>query len=142
MYIKYDEYKSYGGTLDETTFNDFSFEASCIINYWTFNRLLNERDVQENVKRCMYKLISIAKQHADSLAIGEPSSSSDGSTGTSAAIASQSNDGVSVSYNVQSASQIFESSKLEMEDIVRRYLAGVKNSLGQFVLYRGLYPNE
>lgn len=140
MYLSYDEYKSYGGTLDETTFNEYNFEAESWINYWTFNRMINETDISENVKRCAYKLINVAKQRADALTLG--SASSDSGAGTSAAITSQSNDGVSVSYNVLSASQVFNISKAEIKGLISRYLQGVRNSLGQLVLYRGLYPGE
>lgn len=139
MYLTFDEYQVYGGTLDETTFNEYNFEAESLINYFTFNRLVNESEISENIKRCAFKLISIAKQRADAFTLG---ASADGSTSTGASITSQSNDGVSVSYNALSASQLFESSQVEMESLVNRYLQGVKNSLGQLVLYRGIYPNE
>jgi len=29
-----------------------------------------------------------------------------------------------------------------ISDTINKYLYGVKNSLGQLVLYRGIYPNE
>lgn len=139
MYLTFDEYQVYGGTLDETTFNEYNFEAETLINYFTFNRLVKESEISENIKRCAFKLINIAKQRADALTLG---ASADGSTSTGASITSQSNDGVSVSYNALSASQLFEASQVEMESLVNRYLQGVKNSLGQLVLYRGIYPNE
>ena len=139
MYLNYDEFQNYGGTLDETTFNEYNFEAESLINYWTFNRLIGDTDVSENVKRCAYKLISLIKQKADALTLG---ASVDGTNASSAAITSQSNDGVSISYNALSASQLLENSKTEFEDTVKRYLQGIRNSLGQLVLYRGIYPNE
>lgn len=139
MYLNYDEFQNYGGTLDETTFNEYSFEAESLINYWTFNRLIEDTEVSENVKRCTYKLISLIKQKADALTLG---ASVDDTNASSAAITSQSNDGVSISYNALSASQLLENSKTEFEDTIKRYLQGVRNSLGQLVLYRGIYPNE
>ena len=139
MYLNYDEFQNYGGTLDETTFNEYNFEAESLINYWTFNRLIGDTDVSENVKRCTYKLISLIKQKADALTLG---ASVDGTNASSAAITSQSNDGVSISYNALSASQLIENSKTEFEDTIKRYLQGIRNSLGQLVLYRGIYPNE
>ena len=139
MYLTYDEYIAYGGTLDETTFNDFNFEAESIVNYFTFNRLVHENEISENIKRCVYKLINIAKQKADALTLG---ASATGESNSNACITSQSNDGVSISYNALSASELFQSSDKEMQSLVNKYLQGVRNSLGQIVLYRGLYPNE
>ena len=69
---------------------------------------------------------------------------SDGASDTSATatIASQSNDGVSVSYNVLSAKDLLESNQKAVEQTVQRYLAYVMDSLGRKVLYRGIYPDE
>ena len=35
MYLSYSEYKEYGGKLEETTFDEFSFEAESIVDYYT-----------------------------------------------------------------------------------------------------------
>jgi len=66
---------------------------------------------------------------------------------TNSAIASQSNDGVSISYNMINATKLFESLSPrlkggEIDNLVKTYLQSVVNSLGQRVLYRGLYENE
>ena len=157
MYLTYAEYQAMGGTLDETAFNDFEFEAECIINWYTFNRLKNETELPVEVKRCMNALIKLAKLKADSMVLGsqtEQTTEDDGQGNvttitktTLSAIASQSNDGVSISYNMVNASQLFEGLKPfvkggEIDSTVRLYLQGVINSLGQKVLYRGLYENE
>lgn len=153
MYLTYEEYQSYGGTLDETTFNDFEFEAETWIDWYTFNRLQNEDTQDERVKRCVNKLIQLAKMKADALALGSQTTQITDGEGnvttiqTTASIASQSNDGVSISYNTISASEAYralqatESGNL-IEMTVKQYLQGLKNSLGRKVLYRGLYPNE
>lgn len=139
-YLEYERYIEMGGDLDDTTFNDLAFEAESIINWYTFNRLKNETELPEEVEKLMYRLIQLiqAKQAASAIPL------IDGGTvgGATAGIASQSNDGVSISYNVVSASEIVQNSKKEMEDLIRRYLQGVVNSLGRKVLYRGLYPGE
>ena len=152
MYLTYEEYQNYGGTLDETAFNDFEFEAECLINWYTFNRLKNDTEFPEEVKRCTYKLIQLAKMKADALILGNQQTITttevDGvvtktTTETTAPIASQSNDGVSISYNTISAAEIFNklnntnNASLFYEQI-KMYLNGVVNSLGQHVLYRGL----
>lgn len=153
MYLNYIDYRNMGGTLDETAFNDFEFEAETIIDWYTFNRLQNEEELPERVKRCMYALIKLAKLKADALLLGKQvikTTDSEGHTttvSTSAYISSESNDGVSRSYNSVDASNAFKALSSneagnELETLVQRYLQGVVNSLGQKVLYRGLYPNE
>ena len=139
-YLTYEKYQEFGGSLDETTFNDFAFEAQSVIDWITFNRLKNETTLPEAVERLMYRLIGLiqAKQAASAVPI------EGGGTvgGVAGSISSQSNDGVSISYNVLSASEAANLIKEQMEGIVQRYLQGVKNSLGRKVLYRGLYPGE
>jgi hypothetical protein len=152
MYLTYADYTSMGGTLDETTFNDFEFESECIVNWYTFNRLKTETTYPEELSRCMYALIKLAKLKADAMTLGSQTiSTSEGgvvtTVTTDATIASQSNDGVSVSYNSVSASEVFNKLNAmqkggEIETLVQLYLNGVKDSLGRKLLYRGLYPNE
>lgn len=139
MYLTYAEYTTYGGTLDETTFNDISFEAASIIDWYTFNRLQREDQIHEAVKRCMYSIIKyvVAQQQVS----GVLNDSASGS-GVNAVVASHSNDGVSESFNILSAKDIIDSGKAQIKDTVNQYLSGVVNSLGQKVLYRGVYPNE
>ena len=139
MYLTYSEYTAYGGTLDETTFNDLAFEAASVIDWYTFNRLQKETTFPEAVKRCMYRLIEYIVTQQQVNGIGANTGISDGA---GANIASQSNDGVSVSYNVLSARDVVETSKAQMGAVVNQYLSAVVNSLGQKVLYRGVYPNE
>lgn len=136
MYLLYSEYQNMGGTLDETTFNDISFEAQSQIDWYTFNRLQNEETYPEAVKRCMYRLIELI--HSQQIAMGN-TGESEATMGT---VASQSNDGVSISYNVLSASEAVQLSTAQISEVIKRYLQGIKNSLGQLVLYRGLYKGE
>lgn len=140
MYLTYLEYKTYGGTLDETTFNDIEFEAQCIVDWYTFNRLQNETVFPEAVKRCVYKIMQYIQAQSSVNGIGDPNSES--TDGVGAGIASQSNDGVSISYNVLSAQAVMDNSKAEIEQTIKQYLSCVKNSLGKKVLYRGVYPDE
>ena len=136
MYLSYEEYQSMGGALDEAAFNEIAYEAQSQIDWWTFGRLQKEETLPEAVKKCMYKLIKLIQAQQDATGISGDSS---GVTGT---IASQSNDGVSISYNVLSAKDAADLIKEQMEGIVQRYLQGVKDSLEHKVLYRGLYPGE
>lgn len=152
-YLSFNEYIEMGGTLDEAAFNDFEFEAEMLINWYTFNRLKNDTEFPVEVKRCVYRLIQLAKLKADALILGNQQTITtievDGvvtktTTETTAPIASQSNDGVSISYNTISAADIFKqlnSTKNNENPIyeqIKLYLNGVVNSRGQHVLYRGL----
>lgn len=137
MYLTFQEYTQFGGTLNETSFNDYEFKARTKVDWYTFNRLQNETTYLEAVKRCVYSLINLLLLQDQAGSV-----SADGNNGTKAGIASQSNDGVSVSYNVLSAQQAIENVEKEVRDTVEQYLQGVVNSLGQKVLYRGVYGNE
>ena len=139
MYLTYSEYAAYGGTLDETTFNDLAFEASSKIDWYTFNRLQNDTEYPEALKRCMYKIIQYIQTQQQ---VSGLDSGNDENGQVNAGIASQSNDGVSISYNILSAKDVIESGKAQIEQLIQQYLSGVMNSLGQKVLYRGVYPNE
>lgn len=144
MYLTYDDFQEMGGMLDDAAFQDLEFEARTIIDWYTFGRIKkmyeNGEKLPEEINRCMYRLIAYLKDLQDATAaVG-----SDGitSTGESAGIASQSNDGVSISYNTISASEKLRDADKEKQKIVQRYLNTVVDSLGRRVLYRGLYPNE
>lgn len=136
MYLTFDEFQSYGGTLDETTFNDYEYTAETIVDWHTFNRLHGEEDIPERVKRLMYHLIGLIKSKSDLVNGASVSQIGIG------AIASQSNDGVSTSYNVLRADLAIEVVNKEYTQVVNQYLNGVQNSVGRLLLYRGIYPGE
>lgn len=148
IYIEYDRYQALGGTLDETTFNEFAFDATSIIDWYTFNRLKNEEHLPEELERLMYKLIKILYEKEKAMQLGEPTTpSSSGESGKTVtpigtSIASQSNDGVSISYNVMNASSAYDLRDKQISRAIFMALDGVCNSLGQALLYRGLYPGE
>lgn len=137
MYLTYEEYQNMGGALEETTFNNLEFEAEALINWYTFNRLKNDLTIPEPVKRLMYYLINLVSQEANLLG-----ASGSGNMTANTAIASQSNDGVSISYNVLNAQQLMENLKGKEDAAIKRYLQGVMNEAGRLLLYRGVYPNE
>ena len=140
MYLTYEQYQQYGGTLDETTFSDYEFEAQTQVDWYTFNRLQNEETYPEALTRLMYRLIQILEVKAQ--AIGIASTDSDEENAGNGVVVSQSNDGVSTTYNVMSASELARNSKKDIGNAIQMYLQGVTNSLGRKVLYRGLYPGE
>lgn len=142
MYLTYKQYTNMGGTLDSTTFNDLEFAAECKVNWYTFNRLKDEdpEKYPAELSRCMFRLIKLINEQQMASAIdgqgGESASSSN------AGLASYSNDGVSVSYNVLSASEAVEQAGKQIEQCIKEYLADVTNSLGRKLLYKGFYPGE
>lgn len=140
MYLTYDEYLAFGGTVEETAFDNLEFEARTVIDWWTYNRLQSDEEYPEAVKRCMFKLINIiiAKQQAQLL----KNNGTVNTDVTESGIVQQSNDGVSTTYNIMSASEIIAQSGEDVKSTIRMYLQNVRNSLGRKVLYRGLYPGE
>lgn len=140
MYLSYDEYQTMGGALDETAFNNLEWEAQCQVDYWTFHRLSDESEYPEAVKRCIFKLIELIYEAQKARAIDVNSDSTE--TTTSAGVRSMSNDGVSVTYNLLDASTAVDIIKNDIRNCISRYLDGVQNSLGRYLLYRGLYPGE
>lgn len=140
-YLTFDEYQEMGGVLDETAFNDLEFEAETYVDWYTFDRLRNETEIPDRVKKCMYHIIKLLNHQ---IALFSTDSGSGGSSDDSSnkQIASQSNDGVSVSYNIISASEALELAKNDVNQTIKRYLQGLSNSLGRKLLYRGIYPDE
>lgn len=153
MYLTYAEYQNMGGTLDETTFNNFEYEAETIVNWYTFNRLKDEETYPEELARCMYRLIELIKLKADALQLGAQTTTTDDGQGnvttvtTSPYISQQSNDGVSIQYHSINSDDLFKSLNSEkrgnmFEGVIFRYLQGVRNSKNKRLTYRGLYPDE
>lgn len=148
MYLDYETYVEYGGTLDEAAFENAEYDAESTINWYTFNRLKREewQDAlySEELKRCVYQLIKY-KQMEEALI-----SASTGGVGVGvgwkkeAGITRQSNDGVTTTYNTLSSGELlaqFNGAKSK-EDLMNRYLDGIINDLGRSLLYRGIYPGE
>lgn len=143
-YLTFAEYNEMGGKItDEALFNSLAIDAQGYIDWYTFNRLWKEKwrteDVMERVKICMYQLIKLLEVKAS---IITPDVSSTGGINTNAQLMSQANDGVSATYAVLSGNALYEKSKQEIDDCIKRYLNGVMNSAGRKILYRGLYEDE
>lgn len=142
MYLTYDEYTEYGGDLDEPQFEDQYYKAAGIVDRYTFNRFREDDEFPKELKRLIYRLIKISTISDSAIGL-DVASDSIGSTGT---LASESNDGVSISYNNMSAKDLYELiGNIDSDSIdgyVKTYLNGVKNQKGHLVLYRGLYEDE
>lgn len=139
MYLSYEEYTAYGGTLDATAFADFDFEAEALVNYYTFNRLKGDTTIPVEVKRLVKYLIDLAVKKGESLSLGASGSDA---TNYGAYITNQSNDGVSVSYSGMGSADLYKLCGKEAEDAIKTYLDAVMNEAGRKLLYRGLYPGE
>lgn len=146
LYLNYEEYQAYGGTLDETSFQDLEFDAESTINWYTFNRLFKDEWKAvletEQLKRCVYQLIRIKQLELELLASG-------GMGGGIAwkkepGIIRESNDGVTTEYSVLSTGELlaYANGSRPKKDIIDRYLGSIVNDLGRKLLYRGIYPNE
>ena len=138
-YLTYEEYTEMGGTLDETLFNTLRLDAQGYIDWYTFNRLWDEEEIPERVKICMYQLIGLVAAKSNLIT---PQVQSTGGINVNAQAETYSNDGVTTKFAVLSADLLYSKAKKEIEECVNRYLAGVMNSAGRKLLYRGLYPGE
>lgn len=56
MYLSYVEYKEFGGTMDEATFNKNEFEIENRIDYLTNGRIKNLSQVPKAVKMLCFRL--------------------------------------------------------------------------------------
>ena len=142
-YLTYEEYQDVGGTLEQTEFNYYAYEAESYIDWYTFNRLHNNTEIPDAVKRCEVYLIRFIQERLSALGVSS-FGEGDGSSADAVKkyIMSQSNDGVSVSYNALSSKDALSSLSAEIGQTIQRYLAGVTNQLGRKLLYRGIYPGE
>lgn len=138
MYLTYEEYQNMGGTLDETTFSDYAFEASSVVDWYTFNRLQNETTYPEALTKLMYRLINILQLQSQAIGLNAEQANGSGQ----GIVSSQSNDGVSISYNIIPASELAKQCEDKIKSTIKIYLSGLTNSLGYKLLYRGLYPGE
>jgi hypothetical protein len=136
MYLTYAEYRVMGGTLEEIPFSNYEFQAEYQINRATFNRLKSDAVIPEAVKRLMKYLIDLLERRNAAFSLGKNSSSAD------PYITSQSNDGVSISYNGIAPSDFIKLSETDALNAIKSYLDGVTNEAGRKLLYRGLYPGE
>lgn len=140
MYLTYDEYTEMGGTeLEETAFEQLEFEARSQIDWWTFGRLKSLTEFPEAVKRCMFKLIELLDKQQKVLMVDAVDE--DGNV-VAGLMASQSNDGVSATYNVITGNMAVRTIQSQLNSTIKMYLQDVRDSLGRKVLYRGLYPGE
>lgn len=125
MYLTYEEYQHFGGRLDEPAFNRFEMQAESKINHYTENRLIGDDVIPNGVKSAMIELIDLFDKK------NQYSNPSGG------IVSSESNDGVSVSYANQTASEFLGSFDNAVSGIIKENLMYEKNQSGVPLLYRG-----
>ena len=124
-YLTFEEYQNWGGTLEETAFNRLSYKASRKIDRRTFNRLHNDTEISEPVKRLMFELIGV---------LGNSDSTSENYI---PAIASEGNDGYSISF-ASGNIMTLEMADKKVDELIEEYLQFEKAQNGQFLLSCGL----
>ena len=122
QYLTYQEYKALGGTLDEMPFNLLEFNARMKIDERTFGRLINKGQEYQEVKLCVYNMITTLNSYSSYDTQNK-------------AISSENTDGYSISYGTPQKS-ITEAKNSELEDIMNSYLANIVID-NVPVLYRG-----
>ena len=124
MYLTYEEYQAYGGTLSEADFTLAEFRARKRIDYLTASRVAAMEEVPEAVKLAMLTVIK-----ADS-AVGVDAQAE------TPLVASFSTDGYSESYG--SAADRTQTVERQLNCEIGRLLYGVKDDNGVPLLYRGV----
>lgn len=126
QYLRYEEYKGLGGTLDLMPFNLLEFEARRKIDERTQQRLQNVDELPQAVKLCTYHLINTIHQYID-----EENTKNKN-------IASENIDGYSVSYiSGSQITEVMNSKNNELNDIIRTYLIGVVVN-NEHIMYLGV----
>ena len=122
QYLTYQEYLTLGGTLDEMPFNLLEYNARKKIDERTFGRLVDREQEYQDVKLCIYDMITTLNSYSSYDTQNK-------------AISSESTDGYRVSYGTPQKSTT-EAKNSELEDIMNSYLANVVID-NVPVLYRG-----
>ena len=122
QYLTYQEFKALGGTLDEMPFNLLEYNARMKIDERTFGRLVDKGQEYQEVKLCVYNMITTLNSYSSYDTQNK-------------AISSESTDGYSISYGTPQKSTT-EAKNSELEDIINSYLANVIID-NVPVLYRG-----
>ena len=124
MYLTYDEYQSYGGTLPESDFTLAEFKARKRVDYLTDSRVEAMAEVPEAVKLAMMSIIKADSAVGVDAQAGAP------------LVASFSTDGYSENYG--SAADQTANVERQLNREIGRLLYGVKDDEGVPLLYRGV----
>lgn len=122
QYLTYDEYQSLGGNLDQTPFNLLEYNARKKIDEKTFGRLIDKGQEYQEVKLCVFNMITTLNSYSSYDTQNK-------------AVSSESTDGYSISYGTPQKS-ITEAKNSELEISIDTCLANlIIDNIP--VLYRG-----
>ena len=124
LYLTYEEYQAYGGTLAEGDFNLAEFRARKRIDQLTDSRVAAMEEVPEAVKLAMMSIIRVDSAVGVDAQAGAP------------LVASFSTDGYSENYG--SAADQTANAEKRLNREIGRLLYGEKDDNGVPLLYRGL----
>ena len=130
QYLTYDEYKALGGDLDLTPFKLLEYEARKQVDLRTQNRLKEVKEIPQDVKLCIYHLMSKIADYAKTI---------DGVNNNNGAISSEKVGSYAVTFNNINATQIrdiIKSKNVEIEDILLADLYGVIVN-NEHIIYNG-----
>lgn len=148
-YLSYGDYINLGGELDVDTFNRYAFRAENAIDFRTFDRL-HKIDLTQQSERfiyalnmTMYELISLyVAQDSYMGLVSATRTDASGNTVPDVRLLGQSNDGVTVTYNVAQAKDAMSSLNAQIDKAIQTGLQGLTYGLGKKLLWRGIYPDE
>jgi len=122
QYLTFAEYKSLGGTLEETPFNVAEFYSRKEIDIRTQNRLNGVEEIPDEVKLCVYNLINTLEKYKNESLKRNISSERVGD--------------YSVSYT-SDYKEIIKSKSSEINDIIMNSLYGVIVN-NEHIIYAGV----
>lgn len=124
QYLTYEEYIELGGTLEETPFNILELEAQKNVDKYTLGRLQNLEQQINEVKVCIFKLISLIDTY-------------NSYENQNKSISSENIDGYSVTYS-QATENVSKSKIEDIKCIIKTYLAECKLEDDTPYLYVGV----
>lgn len=114
QYLIYEEYISFGGTLEEVPFNELEFECRRLIDSRTQNRLKQANEIPQEVKILENKMIQSLQNYYVSL------------NNAQSGIESENTDGYSVTYiSSTQIGQLIQGKLDVLNDLISTYLFGV-----------------
>lgn len=124
QYLTYEEYKGLGGSLDLMPFNLLELEARKQVDKHTFGRLINLETQKQEVKICIFRLITLLNSYNTDLERNK-------------AVSSENIDGYSVSYGAVS-NEAINGKESEIKSLIQDLLNNCYLEDGTPYLYRGV----
>ena len=123
QYLTYEDYKALGGTLDLMPFNLLEFEARQNVDKYTFGRLKELKEQNQEVKLCIFKLINLINSYNSYETQNK-------------AVSSENTDGYSVSYGTPTT-DFTKAKNSEIQGVVKEYLVDCNLEDGTPYMYCG-----